>query len=72
MLDKLIALAIQEAPDLIARLRAAYVAAHPGDHPPTDADIIEAYQGAFVSSLAKDDRWLAAHPETPTNDPAAG
>lgn len=66
MLDQLIALAIRQAPDLIQRLREQFAAAHPGDHEPTDADIIEAYQGAFASSLAKDDRYLAVHPaETP-------
>ena len=58
----LIALAIQEAPTIIAALKALFHQTNPNAPLPTDAEVIAAYQTAFVSSLAKDDAWLAAHP----------
>jgi len=63
MSDQLIALAIQETPALIAALKSAFVSANPGAPEPTSDEVIAAYEAAFVSSIAKDERWLAAHPE---------
>jgi hypothetical protein len=62
----LVLLAIKEAPTIIEWLRAKHTVTNPGQPVPTDAEIIAAYQNAFVSSLAQDSAWLAAHPrETP-------
>lgn len=59
---RLIQLALTLVPSIIERIRSAFQSNHPGDPAPTDAEIIAAYQTAFVSSLAKDDQWLAMHP----------
>lgn len=64
-MNRLLSLAIQQVPDIIALLRAAFVTQNPNLPEPTDAELIAAYQSAFVSSLARDDQWLAAHPEPP-------
>jgi hypothetical protein len=59
----LINVAIAELPAVIALLKAAFGKANPGAPEPTDAEVIAAEMQAFVSSLTKDDQWLAAHPE---------
>lgn len=59
----LVLLAIQQAPWIINRLREAFAVTNPNDPPPTDAEVIAAYEAAFKSSLAKDDVWLALHPK---------
>ncbi len=61
--DALIALAIQETPAIIDLLKHAFIKANPDAPMPTSEDVIASYQAAFESSIAKDDRWLAAHPE---------
>ena len=61
MNEKLIALAIQETPGLIAALKTAFVSAHPGEPEPTSDEVISAYEAAFVSSIAKDENWLKIH-----------
>lgn len=58
----LLQLAIEETPTVIEALRALFVRNNPDASVPTDQEIIDAYQAAFVSSVAKDDQWLAAHP----------
>ena len=63
MNQNLLNIAIQEAPAVFAYLRGAFAATHPGDPQPTDAEVIAAYEAAFASSVAKDDAWLAAHPD---------
>lgn len=60
--EQLIALAIQEAPNAIALLQAAFTKANPGVPPPTDEDVARAWLSAYQSSLDKDNAWLAAHP----------
>lgn len=62
MKEQLLTLAIQEAPAIIAGLRALFHQAHPDAPEPTEAEVIAAFNAAFISSLAKDDLWLAAHP----------
>ncbi len=62
MTEALLALAIQETPALIARIKEVFGKQNPGVPPPTDAEVIAAYEAAFASSLAKDDAWLKAHP----------
>lgn len=63
MNEQLLALALQETPAIIGGLKALFAKTNPGAPVPTDAEIIAAYQSAFVSSLAKDEAWLAAHPQ---------
>lgn len=62
---RLVDLAIKEAPVLIDRLIDVFKAKHPDAPAPSSDDVIAAYNEAFASSLAKDARWLAAHPPTP-------
>lgn len=59
---RLVTLALQEAPVIVAALRALFSHQHPTDAAPTDAEVIAAWQSAFASSLAVDAQWLAAHP----------
>jgi hypothetical protein len=61
--NMLIGLAIQEAPAVIDRIKELFHRDNPDAPQPTSEDVIAAYQSAFDSSLAKDDRWLAAHPD---------
>lgn len=60
--DSLVQLAIQETPAVFALLKEAFAKKHPGADEPTSAEIIASYQSAFESSVAKDEAWLAAHP----------
>lgn len=62
-MSPLLTIAIQEAPAVIALLRGLFQQKNPGAPPPTDAEVIAAFEKAFKSSLAKDNAWLAAHPE---------
>jgi len=62
-MNPLILLALQQTPAIIDGLKALFHKTNPTAPVPTDAEIIAAYQSAFVSSLAKDDAWRAAHPE---------
>lgn len=64
MNDKLITLAIQQAPAIIAGLQALFRQENPGAPQPTEVDVIAAFNAAFISSLVKDDKWLAEHPVT--------
>ncbi len=64
MNPNLLNVAIAEAPAIFDFLRTAFAKAHPGDPEPTDAEVIAAYEAAFASSIAKDEAWLAAHPDT--------
>lgn len=59
----IVRIAIAETPALIAWLREAFQKRKPDAPVPTDAEVIAAYQDALASSLAKDDAWLAAHPD---------
>lgn len=63
MTPALIALAIQETPVIIETLRNLFKKHNPDASLPTDEEVIAAYQSAFASSVAKDEAWLAAHPE---------
>lgn len=60
----LINLAIEETPLIIEVLKALFKKANPSDPTPSDAEVITAWQSAFISSLSIDAQWLAAHPET--------
>jgi hypothetical protein len=63
MNSQLLTIAIQEAPSIIDLLKNVFKKSNPNDVQPTDEEVITAYRLAFESSLAKDDLWLAAHPE---------
>lgn len=67
----LVAIAIQQAPSLIAMLRGLFMNENPGAEVPTDAEVIAAYHTALSSSLAIDDAIIAAHPDTPEPAPVA-
>ena len=62
---RLINLAIQEAPAIIEAFRRLFVRRATNAPTPTDAEVIAAFNQAFLSSLLKDQLWLAAHPEQP-------
>lgn len=62
-MNPLFQLAIQETPAIIALLKEAFAKSNPDAPTPTDEEVIAAYESAFRSSLAKDEAWLAAHPE---------
>lgn len=64
MKDQLLTLAIQEAPAIIAGLKSLFQQAHPDAPEPTEAEVMAAFNAAFISSLAKDTAWLAQHPAT--------
>ena len=59
----LIPLIIQELPGILQAVRDTFGDRNPGVPPPTDEEILAAFESAFQSSRAKDDAWLAAHPE---------
>lgn len=63
MNQALLNVAIQELPNALEFLRDAFKQRHPAAPDPTDAEVIAAFESAFRSSVAKDDAWLAAHPE---------
>jgi hypothetical protein len=58
----LITVAIQEVPSVIDALKSLFTKSNPTATTPSDADIINAFNQAFASSLAVDDQWLAVHP----------
>jgi hypothetical protein len=60
--EQLVNVAIAQLPSAIALIKAAFVKAHPDLPMPTDAEVIAAELQAYISSVAKDDKWLAAHP----------
>lgn len=63
MNQQLLAIALQEAPAVITWLADAFRKKNPDAPQPTEAEVIAAWNLAFISSLAKDDAWLAAHPK---------
>jgi hypothetical protein len=60
--EQLVNVAIAELPSAIALIKAAFVKSHPDAPVPTDAEVIAAELQAYISSVEKDDRWIAAHP----------
>jgi hypothetical protein len=62
MSPALTALAIQQAPAVLALLRDAWTKRFPGSAPPSDEQVIAAYRDAFAASMAKSEAWLEAHP----------
>lgn len=53
--------AIGALPKIIDLIRGDHVVAHPTEPPPTDAEVIAAFQSWAMSSLVIDDAWRAAH-----------
>jgi hypothetical protein len=62
-LQPLVGVAIQILPDIIAMLRTKAATADPSAPAVDDATALAALMSAVASSVAKDDRWLAAHPK---------
>jgi hypothetical protein len=63
----LLAMAIRELPAIVAALRARFAAEQPAAPPPTDAEVVAAFNAAYALSIVTDDRWLAEHPPPPSN-----
>jgi hypothetical protein len=63
MTPALLAVLLQNLPGIIGFAKAQFASANPGAPVPTDEEVIAAYQSALASSLAKDEAWLAVHPE---------
>ena len=59
---RLVLVAIQEGPAIIAALKSAFSKAHPDVPAPTSEEVVAAYEALFTSDLATDDAWLSAHP----------
>lgn len=59
----LIAVLIQQMPSIVAFAKELFARENPTAPVPTEAEVIAAYLRALTSSLAKDEQWLAAHPE---------
>lgn len=68
MSPALTALAIQQAPAVLALLRDAWAKRFPGAAAPTDEQVMSAYKQAFEASLDKSKTWLAEHTEAPKSD----
>lgn len=60
---RLVTLAIEELPMVIAFFRVLFHKNHPDDPIVTDEDVQRALSVAVASSVAVDDQWLAAHPK---------
>jgi len=52
---------IETLPDIIKGVKTLFIKNNPGAHEPTDAEVMAAFSQAFISSLAKDDAYLAIH-----------
>lgn len=63
LLQGLLGVAISQLPSIIAFVREERAKADPTAPTPTDDEVLAALAGAVASSIARDDLWLAAHPE---------
>jgi hypothetical protein len=63
MNPNLLNVAISNIPTLVALLHESFRKAQPNDPQPTDAEMLDALASAVASSIAKDDQWLANHPD---------
>ena len=61
-INPLLQLGIDELPTIIGYLKIAFMKRNPTATPPSDADVVIAYNLAYSSSISKDEAWLAAHP----------
>ena len=62
--EQLLALAIQELPLIIGLLKGAFKRDNPQAPPPTDAEVLAAWNAAFAKSLSEDQEYLATHKRT--------
>lgn len=60
---QLLMVAIQHVPAIVAWVKATFKKDNPDAELPTDDEVVAALRDAIASSVAKDDAWLAAHPE---------
>ena len=67
---QLVTIAIQELPAVISAFVSLFRSRNPDVPLPTSEQIIAAYQSAYLSSVAKDELWLAQHPDTPPVSPS--
>lgn len=63
MNETLLKFILAETPGIIEWAKIVFKKRNPDEPTPTDEEVIAAYKRAFESSLAKDDEWLAMHPE---------
>lgn len=52
---------IESLPEIIKGVKELFSRKNPGAPEPTDAEVMAAFSQAFISSLAKDEAYLAAH-----------
>jgi hypothetical protein len=50
-------------PSVVSLVQAIFAKQNPGVPVPTSADVLQAFSAACVTSLAKDEAWLSAHPK---------
>lgn len=60
----LLPIVLQETPAILAAIKDLFGRQHPDAPVPTDEEVMAAFEQAFQSSRAKDDQWLAAHPDS--------
>lgn len=60
---QLINLAIEELPDVIARVKARFQSNNPDEPVPTSEQVLAAFDSAYRDSLMVDEAWKASHPE---------
>lgn len=58
---RLVTVAIEQLPNVIALLKSAFTKTAPDAPQPTSEEVLAAYQAALGSSLAKDADWLSNH-----------
>lgn len=70
-MNPLVLLLIQQSPEIIQFVRELFRKENPDVPPPTSDQVIQALHGWAASAIAKDDAWLAEHPDPGADDDGA-